>query len=221
MLGNFFSPKKATPPAPSTPTPTKGGKASTGRLNLKSIPKEAPPAPKKLASVSAGVKLPAFSFGAKKPAASAEPTARVVNGKLQVCRGEGGREGGREEQNQREKESRHEKKKRRTTHSPFPPSLLPLSPPQGYFTNEQIEALEIARREVPSSVPSYWNKIAAKVPGQTPETCKAMVNQILLDKARGTGKQFFGGYVEVKETKMVVDTEATVAKRFKAAFGIK
>jgi len=48
-----------------------------------------------------------------------------------------------------------------------------------------------------------------------------MVNQILLDKARGTGKQFFGGYVEVKETKMVVDTEATVGKRFKAAFGIK
>ena len=79
----------------------------------------------------------------------------------------------------------------------------------------------MARREVPSSAPSYWSKIAARVPGQTPETCKAMVNQILLDKARGTGKQFFGGYVEVKETKMVVDTEATVGKRFKAAFGIK
>eukprot|EP00624_Nannochloropsis_granulata_P005105 evm.model.NODE_36132_length_15106_cov_15.923143.2 len=101
------------------------------------------------------------------------------------------------------------------------PSLPPSLPSQGYFTNEQIEALEVARREVPSSAPSYWSKIAARVPGQTPETCKAMVNQILLDKARGTGKQFFGGYVEVKETKMVVDTEATVGKRFKAAFGIK
>ena len=92
MLGNFFSPKKATPPAPSTPTPT--GKASTGRLNIKSIPKEAPPAPTKLASISAGVKMPAFSFGAKKPAASAEPTARVVNGKLQVWRRDGGKERG-------------------------------------------------------------------------------------------------------------------------------
>lgn len=85
MLGNFFSPKKAPLPEPSTSTPTKGGKASAGRLNLKSIPKEAPPAPKKRASTSAGVKMPAFSFGAKKPAASTEPTARVVNGKLQVC----------------------------------------------------------------------------------------------------------------------------------------
>ncbi|GAB5036558.1 Hypothetical protein NocV09_04200270 [Nannochloropsis oceanica] len=174
MLGNFFTPKKAPLPESSTPTPIKAGKANAGRLNLKSIPKEAPPTPKKRTFTSAGVKLPAFSFGAKKPAASAEPTARVVNGKL-----------------------------------------------QGYFTNEQIESLEVARREVPSSAPSYWKKIAARVPGQTPETCKAMVNQILLDKARGTGKQFFGGYVEVKETKMVVDTEATVGKRFKAAFGIK
>ncbi len=175
MLGNFFKtpePKGTTAVAPK-PTAAKGkaGAGGGGRLNLKTIPKEAPPAPKKAAAPA----MPSFSFGAKKKAAApAEPTARMVGGKL-----------------------------------------------QGYFTNEQIEALEIARREIPSSVPGYWNKIAAKVPGQTAETCKAMTNQILLDKARGTGKQFFGGYVEVKETEMVVDMDATPMKRLMSVFGRK
>ncbi|TFJ80767.1 hypothetical protein NSK_007944 [Nannochloropsis salina CCMP1776] len=179
MLGNFF--KTAAPSAAPPGQGKVGAKAGKGgsRLNLKSIPKEAPPAPKKLASIAAGIapagpKVPSFPFKLGRTKEAKESTARVVNGKL-----------------------------------------------EGYFTNEQLQALEVARREVPSSAASYWQKIASKVPGQTAETCKAMTNQLLLDKARGTGKNFFGGYVEVKETKMVVDTEATVGKRLKAAFGLK
>jgi hypothetical protein len=41
-------------------------------------------------------------------------------------------------------------------------------------------------------------QIAARVPGQTVETCKAMAYQLAFDKSAGTKSGFFGGYVEVK-----------------------
>ena len=45
----------------------------------------------------------------------------------------------------------------------------------------------------PKTPPTTDHQIAAKVPGSTPETCKAMANQMALDKARGTGNNFWGG----------------------------
>lgn len=176
ILGNLFQQNGNGKGTTTVAKPTAGAKAgSGGRLNLKAIPKDAPKpaASKKAAPAAPAVKLPSFSFGAKKPAA-AEPTAKMVNGKL-----------------------------------------------VGYFTEEQVIALVEARREIPSNAAQYWAKVSAKVPGSTPETCKAMANQIALDKARGTGKNFFGGYVEVKETKMVVDESATPMNRLKEAFGLK
>lgn len=73
----------------------------------------------------------------------------------------------------------------------------------------------------PPSREHNQKQISAKVPGSTAETCKAMANQIALDKARGTKKNFFGGYVEVKETEMKVDYDATPMNRIKEAFGFK
>lgn len=55
---------------------------------------------------------------------------------------------------------------------------------QGYFSEEQVEALIVARSTVPSNAPKYWETIASMVPGQTPETCKAMAYQIAFDKVR-------------------------------------
>lgn len=40
-------------------------------------------------------------------------------------------------------------------------------------------------------------------------------------QSAGTKKNFFGGNIEVKETKMYVDTSATPMNRFKEAFGLK
>lgn len=74
---------------------------------------------------------------------------------------------------------------------------------------------------LPSPPKTKPEQISALVPGSTAETCKAMANQIALDKARGTKKNFFGGYVEVKETEMKVDYDATPMNRIKEAFGLK
>lgn len=52
----------------------------------------------------------------------------------------------------------------------------------GYFTDEQLRALAAAQKEIPSNTPGYWGKIARRVPGQTPETCKKMVQQRLYNK---------------------------------------
>lgn len=98
MLGNFF---KTAAPSAATPGQGKvGAKAGKGgsRLNLKSIPKEAPPAPKKLASIAAGItpggpKVPSFPFKLGRTKEAKEATARVVNGKLEVRRGNTGRGG--------------------------------------------------------------------------------------------------------------------------------
>lgn len=62
---------------------------------MKSIPKEAPPAPKKLASIAAGIapagpKVPSFPFKLGRTKEAKESTARVVNGKLEVRRGKTG-----------------------------------------------------------------------------------------------------------------------------------
>ena len=46
--------------------------------------------------------------------------------------------------------------------------------------------------------------------------------QIAFDKSAGTKKKFFGGYVEVKETKDFVDKDAyNFGNRFKEAFGLR
>jgi hypothetical protein len=92
---------------------------------------------------------------------------------------------------------------------------------QGYFSEAQLKALIAARQSIPSDAPQYWEKIAARVPGQTVETCKAMAYQLAFDKSAGTKSGFFGGYVEVKETQEYVDADATPMKRFKQAFGLK
>jgi hypothetical protein len=83
----------------------------------------------------------------------------------------------------------------------------------GYFSEEQLEALIEARKEVPSNAFNYWNKIADMVPGQTPATCKQMANQLALDKARGTSENFFKEVIEVKEPEMYIDDDASVVNR--------
>lgn len=46
---------------------------------------------------------------------------------------------------------------------------------------------------------AYWNKIAARVPGQSAAACKGMAETLLFEKAAGTQANYFGNYVEVSQ----------------------
>lgn len=91
----------------------------------------------------------------------------------------------------------------------------------GTFTYEQMVAFEDARRSVASGSSRYWEQIAAKVPGQTAETCKRMAETRLFEKAAGTQANFFGSYVEVKEVKDYVDQDADVMGKLMGLFSRK
>eukprot|EP00611_Tribonema_gayanum_P010750 TRINITY_DN2083_c0_g1_i4.p1 TRINITY_DN2083_c0_g1~~TRINITY_DN2083_c0_g1_i4.p1 ORF type:complete len:203 (-),score=48.17 TRINITY_DN2083_c0_g1_i4:471-1079(-) len=80
----------------------------------------------------------------------------------------------------------------------------------GVFSPEQYEKFLDARATVPSGASNYWQCIADKVPGQNAENCKKMASQLLFEKAVGTKKNFFGGYVETIEVKDYVDEDADV-----------
>lgn len=84
----------------------------------------------------------------------------------------------------------------------------------------QFEALQRARREVPSgSGNAYWEKIAAKVPGQNAAACKGMAESVLIRKAVGTKSNFFGGYIDVKEVADYVDEDSDVMGKLSRFFG--
>ncbi|CAM9474235.1 unnamed protein product [Choristocarpus tenellus] len=90
----------------------------------------------------------------------------------------------------------------------------------GIFTPKQMEAFKRARQEVPSGVGRpYWEKIAARVPGQTAITCKKMAETMLNRKAIGTQAGFFGSYVEVDEVSDYVDPNADVMGKIANFFG--
>lgn len=228
ILGKIFqggAGGSSTQTAPAPTTAKQGG----GRLNLKAIPKDAPKpaaAARKAAPAAPAVKLPSFSFGGaakKKAPAVQEVTAKVINGKLVGYFTE--------EQVVALVEARRE---------------IPSNAPQYW---QKVRASSVVRgpsldgcrsrgfesdinaipppSKPPPTDPNrlehlpHLSQISALVPGSTPETCKAMANQLALDKARGTKKNFFGGYVEVKETEMKVDYNATPMNRIKEAFGLK
>jgi len=91
----------------------------------------------------------------------------------------------------------------------------------GTFTPQQKAAFDEARRSIPSNARNYWVKVAAKVPGQTPESCKAMAQSVQYQKAAGEASNFWGGYVEVKEGESYVDESADVMKKLGGLFGKK
>lgn len=93
---------------------------------------------------------------------------------------------------------------------------------EGVFTPPQFEAFQRARREVPSgSGQAYWNAIAARVPGQNAAACKGMAESLLFEKAVGTKSNYFGGYIETKETPDYVDPDADIFVRLGKFFGKK
>mmetsp|Transcript_10586 Transcript_10586/g.18139 ORF Transcript_10586/g.18139 Transcript_10586/m.18139 type:complete len:198 (-) Transcript_10586:128-721(-) len=88
----------------------------------------------------------------------------------------------------------------------------------GTFTPQQMAAFTEARKKVPSNARNYWIKIASRVPGQTPETCKAMAQSVQYAKAAGEAQNYWGDVVEVREIEAVVDESADVMGRW---FGAK
>lgn len=91
---------------------------------------------------------------------------------------------------------------------------------EGVFTPPQFEAFKKARKEVPSgSGDAYWQKIAAKVPGQNAAACKRVAESMLFEAAVGSKSNYFGGYIEVNETPDYVDPEADIMFKINKLFG--
>lgn len=85
---------------------------------------------------------------------------------------------------------------------------------------EQFEAFKKARKEVPSGKGNaYWEKIAARVPGQDAAACKRVAESMLFEAAVGTKSNYFGGYVETIETPDYVDPEADIMFKINKWFG--
>lgn len=84
----------------------------------------------------------------------------------------------------------------------------------------QFEAFKKARKEVPSGKgDAYWQKIAARVPGQDAASCKRVAESMLFESAVGTKSNYFGGYIETKETPDYVDPEADIMFKINKFFG--
>lgn len=96
--------------------------------------------------------------------------------------------------------------------------MLPRVSP---LTNrKQFEAFKKARKEVPSGKGNaYWEKIAARVPGQDAAACKRVAESMLFEAAVGTKSNYFGGYVETIETPDYVDPEADIMFKINKFFG--
>lgn len=91
---------------------------------------------------------------------------------------------------------------------------------EGFFTPPQFEAFKKARKEVPSgNGDAYWEKIAARVPGQNAAACKRVAESMLFEAAVGTKSNYFGGYIETKETPDYVDPEADIMFKINKFFG--
>ncbi|CAM9887662.1 unnamed protein product [Ectocarpus fasciculatus] len=91
---------------------------------------------------------------------------------------------------------------------------------EGVFTPPQFEAFKKARKEVPSGKGNaYWEKIAARVPGQDAAACKRVAESMLFEAAVGTKSNYFGGYVETIETPDYVDPEADIMFKINKLFG--
>lgn len=85
---------------------------------------------------------------------------------------------------------------------------------------EQFEAFKKARKEVPSGKgDAYWEKIAARVPGQNAAACKRVAESMLFEAAVGTKSNYFGGYIETIETPDYVDPEADIMFKINKLFG--
>ncbi|CAM9547019.1 unnamed protein product [Ectocarpus sp. 4 AP-2014] len=92
---------------------------------------------------------------------------------------------------------------------------------EGVFTPpQQFEAFKKARKEVPSGKgDAYWEKIAARVPGQNAAACKRVAESMLFEAAVGTKSNYFGGYIETIETPDYVDPEADIMFKINKLFG--
>eukprot|EP00903_Cladosiphon_okamuranus_P018617 g17137.t1 len=91
---------------------------------------------------------------------------------------------------------------------------------EGFFTPPQFEAFKKARKEVPSGKGNaYWEKIAARVPGQNAAACKRVAESMLFEAAVGSKSNYFGGYVETIETPDYVDPEADIMFKINKFFG--